>query len=929
MADDQQELKIDNFSELGASGLWRTGGFVIDDILPQLRGKQAQTAYRDMSENDPIIGAMLFAIERVILQVDWRIDPYDDPTGNTPNDDDVAAAQFVEECMNDMSHSWHELMIAILSFLPYGWSYFEIVYKQRKGPDQKDPSKRSKFKDNKIGWRKIAMRTQDSLWQWQFDESGGIKAMIQRDPTTGRLNVIPIEKALLFRTTTARGNPEGRSVLRNAFKSWYYKRRIEEFEAVGVERDLAGLPVAYVPPEWMSQGATPGEKAALGAMERIVRGVKRNETEGIILPAIYDEQGKQLVDFKLLNSGGARQFNAQPLDAKVLTPSGWKRMGDIAVGDVVVDPLGLPSHVTGVFPKGVRPVYRVTTADGRSTLADAEHNWVVTNSKWRNSENINDAHPLLPNYKVRKTQDLLANIEKHGNGRRFHLPLIEPVEYVYGDPLPVEPYVLGVLLGDGHLREDGGVRFYSADAQIAQEVESHLPAGDVVTMWHDKDGGSGKAEMYHITGTSGRRTSAVKTALSEMSLLGKKAPEKFVPRQYLTAGVKDRLALLQGLMDTDGTITNEGLGIFYTVSPQLASDVAEIVRSLGGTASVGRYPIGEYTSPKTGKVGFSANEYHHVRIRMPQHLPMVRLERKAEKLSDDSRMRYHTGISSVEYVGEMEVQCIMVSSPSHMYVTDDFIPTHNTDQIITRYNQHIAMTVLADFIMLGHESVGSFALGTSKVDLFVASVESWVRLIAEVFNSHAIPRLMNLNGYPTDRLPQLTYGQIAAIDLQELGAFLLNLANAQMITPDNNLEEYLRELAGLPNFRPETDGTTPNQRYGDLRTAQQAQTMSAIHNGDVTLTTDQNGPSATPTGASTQDNTVATAVQNPVGGLNDLSGGSGIQANITSSGYSGDAPPNLKPTTPGKVKSPTTNTSIKRPPSGMSGPLVNNQGPTS
>jgi len=537
--------QVDNFSELGASGLWRTGGFVIDDILPQLRGKQAQIAYRDMSENDPIIGAILFAIERVILQVNWRIDPYDDPTGNTPNDEDRATAEFVTQCMGDMSHSWHELMIAILSFLPYGWSFFEIVYKKRQGPDQKDPSKRSKYNDNGVGWRKIVMRSQDSLWQWQFDESGGIKAMIQRDPTTGRLNVIPIEKALLFRTTSARGNPEGRSVLRNAFKSWYYKRRIEEFEAVGIERDLAGLPVGYVPPEWMSANATPAEKAALQAMERIVRGVKRNETEGVILPSIFDENGKPLVDFKLLNSGGTRQFN--------------------------------------------------------------------------------------------------------------------------------------------------------------------------------------------------------------------------------------------------------------------------------------------------------------------------------------------------------------------------------TDQIITRYNQHIAMTVLADFIMLGHESVGSFALGTSKVDLFVAAVESWIRLIAEIFNTHAIPRLMALNGFDSSRMPTLTYGQVSAIDLQELGAFLLNLSQSQLITPDNNLEEYLRELAGLPGFRAEPEGAAENQRYADgMMTSDEEPGMTA-NQGSID--------------ASSQEGTEVTDIQNPQGGLSDQSGGSGLQANITSAGYTGEAPPNLKPT--GKKGNITTGGTIKRPPSGMSGPLTNNQRSTS
>jgi hypothetical protein len=124
------------------------------------------------------------------------------------------------------------------------------------------------------------------------------------------------------------------------------------------------------------------------------------------------------------------------------------------------------------------------------------------------------------------------------------------------------------------------------------------------------------------------------------------------------------------------------------------------------------------------------------------------------------------------------------------------------------------MTMLADFIMLGHENVGSFALGASKVDLFVAAVESWVRTIAEVFNNHAIPRLMTLNGFDLSRLPRLTYGQVSAIDLVELGTYLANLASADLITPDNTLEEHLRELAGLPAFHADPDGETDNVRYG-------------------------------------------------------------------------------------------------------------------
>ena len=131
--------------------------------------------------------------------------------------------------------------------------------------------------------------------------------------------------------------------------------------------------------------------------------------------------------------------------------------------------------------------------------------------------------------------------------------------------------------------------------------------------------------------------------------------------------------------------------------------------------------------------------------------------------------------------------------------------------------------------MLGHESVGSFALGASKIDLFVAAVESWVRLIAEVINSHAIPRLMSLNGMDTSRSPVLTYGQINAVDLNELGTFLANLASSQLLTPDNNLEDYLRELAGLPTFRPQEDGAAVNTRYNDLR--EPPSTMTD-HNGN-------------------------------------------------------------------------------------------------
>jgi len=419
----------DDYQELGTTGLRRVGGFIIDDQLSALRGTNAVNAWREMSDNDPIVGALLFAIEKLILKVDWRVDPYSG-AGEDPTESDVAVADFVDGCRGDLNESWSSLLQGILTMLPYGFSFHEIVYKKRGGPNQTDPTKKSRYSDGKIGWRKIAYRAQETRWQWNFGPDGGLESMVQWDPSTGRHAIIPMEKALLFRTTTAKANPEGRSILRNSFRPWYYKRRIEEFEAVGIERDLAGLPIAYVPPALLSSTATDAQRASLNAITEIVQGIKRNEQEGVVFPLAYDEAGNEMFRLELLSSGGARQFD--------------------------------------------------------------------------------------------------------------------------------------------------------------------------------------------------------------------------------------------------------------------------------------------------------------------------------------------------------------------------------TDKIIARYDQRIAMTTLSDFILLGHEAVGSFSLGSSKIDLFTTAIDAWARSIADVFNDHAIPRLLKLNGMDTARCPKLTYGDIGAVDLTVLGDFITKLAQAGALVPDEGLEDWLRELAGLP-----------------------------------------------------------------------------------------------------------------------------------
>lgn len=332
--------KID-LSEIGSTGLRRSGGTVFEEFLPVLRGKRGSKVYRQMADNDPVVGSILYAIEKIILRLDWKVNP------SSTELVDVEAAEFVESCIYDMSDSWDSTLSSILSMLVFGYAYQEVVYKIR-GGNSKDPTRRSAFTDGRVGWRKWAIRAQETHNNWIFDKDGGCQGFEQVDPYGGGIHRIPIEKALLFRTSTQKNNPEGKSLLRSAYRPWYFKTRIEEIEAIGIERDLAGLPVAYVPPEYLSSTATADQQAVLAAIQSIVQNVKRNEQEGIVFPQVYNESGNKLFDITLLSTGGSRQFDTdkvisrydQRIAMSVLSDFillGSERVGSFALGSSKID----------------------------------------------------------------------------------------------------------------------------------------------------------------------------------------------------------------------------------------------------------------------------------------------------------------------------------------------------------------------------------------------------------------------------------------------------------------------------------------------------------------------------------------------------------------------------------------------------------------
>lgn len=312
--------------EIGRIGQFRyyapeSSSIFFEEFLPELRGIKGVEAFQEMADNDATIGAILFAIEMLMRQTEFHIEP----GGDTEKDRE--AAEFVESCLDDMDRTWADTLSEILSFMTYGWSYHEIVYKRRVGRT-KSPITNSKHSDGLIGWRGLPIRSQDTLYGWVYkDLTDDLIAMDQVPPPYFEHCIIPVEKALHFRTRSRKDNPEGRSILRTAYRSYYFKKRLEEIEGYGIERDLAGFPVLYAPPDlpiWDTDDADMVK--TLAQAEAIVSNIRRDAREGLVLPG--GEAGWKL---ELITAGSRRQF-----DTNAIIDRYDKRMATSVLADFVM-----------------------------------------------------------------------------------------------------------------------------------------------------------------------------------------------------------------------------------------------------------------------------------------------------------------------------------------------------------------------------------------------------------------------------------------------------------------------------------------------------------------------------------------------------------------------------------------------------------------
>ena len=360
---------------------------------------------------------------------------------------------------------------------------------------------------------------------------------------------------------------------------------------------------------------------------------------------------------------------AQPVFTKVLTPRGFRPIGELRVGDLVIGSDGRPTVVAGVYPQGFKQIYRVYTQDGSSTLASEDHLWAVYTRA--------DRHRGKP-ARVLQTKEMIGNL-RAAHAHRYELPLLTAPVSFDPRPVPLDPYALGLLLGDGCVTCQTTPSFTTTDPELAQALERLIP-GIKLRQKSDIDYVLNRVRQPGEVITI---ENPVTGAMRRLGLAGTKSDTKFIPEDYLFNSSDVRLALLQGLLDSDsGPVTQEGRTCriqFGTASRRLRDDVVFVVQSLGGVVNqrTGK-AAGRKPGLARGRPVYHRSDAHILDIRLPEGVVPFRLARKAAKYDATGGGRPMRFIDRIEPAGTAEAVCIRVAAADSLYVTEDFLLTHNT-----------------------------------------------------------------------------------------------------------------------------------------------------------------------------------------------------------------------------------------------------------
>lgn len=357
---------------------------------------------------------------------------------------------------------------------------------------------------------------------------------------------------------------------------------------------------------------------------------------------------------------------AQPLDARIPTPNGWQTMGNLKVGSVIFAGNGQATVVSAVFPQGQQHIYRVRFSDETSTECVLEHLWLVQSRKDRKHGKEGQ---------ILTTKEIIEQglICENDNRLNFSVPYAKPVTYPAQKNLLIHPYLLGALIGNGYLTNKK-VEFTSSDADTIAKVSSLLGLQKLVPQSANKP----NCISYRI---NQGRSSILHTRLGIYGLMNKLSYDKFIPEAYLLGSIEQRLELLRGLLDTDGHIQKTGYIEYSTASHRLSEQVRELVLSLGGRCAI-QTRMGKYKKRGDSKYITTRINYRlRIKFQNKDFNPFY-CQRKAERFDAIPVKNLPKFIKSIEFVDIKEAQCIMVTSPTHLYLTDDFIVTHNSSLMI-------------------------------------------------------------------------------------------------------------------------------------------------------------------------------------------------------------------------------------------------------
>jgi predicted ABC-type ATPase len=350
---------------------------------------------------------------------------------------------------------------------------------------------------------------------------------------------------------------------------------------------------------------------------------------------------------------------ANLMTSNILTPKGWVKMRDIKPGMEVIGKNGHATKVLQVFPQGKMPAYRVTFSDGSYTEVTGDHLWTV--------QNIWDRY--TGNWKTLTTSKISERIYNQRGNAIYSIPMVDPVQFEHKN-VPIDPYLLGALIGDGGLTAD--VSFSNPEIEIQNKIKSIIESAGLSL---NPEKGQPDKDFRISRGNNRKINNTILDSLRELGLMGKKSIDKFIPAIYLYNSIDVRLALLQGLMDTDGYVNRDGHCTQICISSKkLAEDIVELVRSFGGTINENtKHP--KFTYKGETKDG---HEAYVLTIRLPANIIPFSTKKHLNRFKPKTKYIPVRFINSIEPIGKYEAQCILVESEDHLYVCDEYIVTHNT-----------------------------------------------------------------------------------------------------------------------------------------------------------------------------------------------------------------------------------------------------------